>query len=496
MSHPLSSQVRAGLYQRISRDDDTATHEGVDRQESTNRATAERLGWTVAGVYTDNDVSATKAKVRADYQRLLADLRAGKLDAVIVFTQDRLTRKPLEWYTFADLGKRFATSAGELDLEDPDTDASGGFAAVGGRRESKLAAKRVKEAAAQRATKGRAHGRAPFGWRREVAISRGRVVDSWDVLEPAEAAFIQHAAAELLRGISLRTIAAEANAGAVKPRPYVFTKGRHAGITAVQTWSTSQLKALLLRASNAGLRTHRGEALDGVVAEWPPILDMPTYNRLLLVLKDPSRRTNDAGSTPRYLLSGTMANCSVCPDGGRINVVTGGSRASRRSAYVCVGKPGAKGCYQRHWIEDMDAYIGELVEARLADPVLAKVSPEVQLEIDALYEQIDGARAEQAEAGALVAAKAITLGQLVAINAGITTTVAELEERISALRPQLGITVELPDGWDGADLFTKRATIRQVFDRIELVPSAYSGKVRTADTIDEEVRVVFRGAVT
>jgi DNA invertase Pin-like site-specific DNA recombinase len=443
-------------------------------------------------LFDENNTSATKGlDKRPEYLRMLEEIKAGRIAGVMVFLQDRAWRDTDELSAFLKLGVRFATSStGEANLDDPDSLAAIKIATVNAEREVKVAGRRIAKASAQRAKAGKAHGRAPFGWRREVAISRGRVVDSWDELDEAEAGLIRHIAKELIDGKSLRSIAIEANQGDVKPRPYVYTKGRYAGRESVQAWSTQQLKVLLLRESNAGLRRHRGAVLDGVVGDWPAILDVQTFNRIRLILKDPSRRTNDAGSAPRYLLSG-LAVCSVCPDGGRINVVTGGKRG-RRPAYVCVGKPGAKGCLQRHWIDDVDNYVGELVEGRLADPAFSRAAPEAQAEIDELYARIDEIKAEQAEAGKLRKAKRITLAQLVDLNADYEEEIGALEDKISALRPATATDVDLPAGWAGADLLTKRAVVSRLFARIELVPSKIDGRIRTDETIDQELEVSYR----
>ena len=82
----------AAVYTRISSDPD-GTQLGVDRQEQDCRALAEELGWTVAEVYQDNDVSAFSTKPRPAYERMLADLREGHRDGVLCYHIDRLTRR-------------------------------------------------------------------------------------------------------------------------------------------------------------------------------------------------------------------------------------------------------------------------------------------------------------------------------------------------------------------------------------------------------------------
>jgi site-specific DNA recombinase len=77
----------------------------------------------VAEVYTDNDVSAYSGKPRPSWTRLLADVQAGRLDAVVGWHVDRLTRSPRELEDVIDMADRYglelATVTGEVDLSKP-----------------------------------------------------------------------------------------------------------------------------------------------------------------------------------------------------------------------------------------------------------------------------------------------------------------------------------------------------------------------------------------
>ncbi|MCG2622703.1 recombinase family protein [Arthrobacter sp. I2-34] len=110
------------VYVRISRDDE-GTALGVARQLADCTAEAERRGWPVAQVFEDNDVSATKTKVRPEYARMLQAIEVGVIDAVIVWDVDRLTRTPAELERFIDLADRhrlaLASIGGEVDLATP-----------------------------------------------------------------------------------------------------------------------------------------------------------------------------------------------------------------------------------------------------------------------------------------------------------------------------------------------------------------------------------------
>jgi site-specific DNA recombinase len=75
---------------------------GVERQEEDCLAIAQRLGWTVVDRYIDNDTGASRysKKVRKHYLRLLADIEARQLDAVVIWMEDRLQRQVNELAEF------------------------------------------------------------------------------------------------------------------------------------------------------------------------------------------------------------------------------------------------------------------------------------------------------------------------------------------------------------------------------------------------------------
>lgn len=79
---------RAAVYVRVSQDR-AGEGLGVERQREDCLVLAERLGWEVRDVYADNDVSAHSRKPRPEYQRLVRDIEAGEVDAVVAYRPDR-----------------------------------------------------------------------------------------------------------------------------------------------------------------------------------------------------------------------------------------------------------------------------------------------------------------------------------------------------------------------------------------------------------------------
>ena len=86
--------MRIGIYTRLSRDPD-GTQTATTRQANDCRAFAEREGWEVAKVYEDADLSGFRpGVVRPDFERMLEDIEARRIDGVLVWKLDRLSRQP------------------------------------------------------------------------------------------------------------------------------------------------------------------------------------------------------------------------------------------------------------------------------------------------------------------------------------------------------------------------------------------------------------------
>ena len=85
--------MRVAIYARISADK-TGAGLGVERQIEDCEKLAADNGWIVVARHSDNDISAYSGKPRPGYKALLDGIKAGEYDAVIVWHQDRLLRRP------------------------------------------------------------------------------------------------------------------------------------------------------------------------------------------------------------------------------------------------------------------------------------------------------------------------------------------------------------------------------------------------------------------
>ena len=83
--------LKIAIYCRIS-DDRDGTGLGVERQEIDCRALAESSGRDVEEIFIDNDISAYSGKLRPRYQAMMAQLREGQFDGLVIYATHRLYR--------------------------------------------------------------------------------------------------------------------------------------------------------------------------------------------------------------------------------------------------------------------------------------------------------------------------------------------------------------------------------------------------------------------
>jgi DNA invertase Pin-like site-specific DNA recombinase len=294
--------MEAAVYLRQSVDrygDELA----INRQREDCLKLCEGRGW-IPHEYVDNDKSATRGR-RPAYEKMLDDIRAGLVGAVVVWDLDRLHRRPMELEHFIDLADdkhlALASVGGDADLS---TDNGRLFARIKGavaRAEIERKSARQKRAARQRAEAGIWYGPRPFGY-----TEAGTLVET-------EAAAVRGAYSAILSNASLYSIAAQWNSAGIKT-----TQGN--------TWTGRSVKQMMMRPRYAGFRFYRDEILGK--AEWPAIVPEELWHAVHDLLTDPSRRVRCVGR--KYLLTG-IARCGKC--GG--TVATGVKARAGRVVYTC-----------------------------------------------------------------------------------------------------------------------------------------------------------------
>lgn len=427
---------RAVIYTRMSKDRAGAGL-GVDRQRQDCADLADRLGWTIVGHHSDNDLSAYSGKPRPGYRALLDDLKHGRADAVVIWHTDRLHRRPVELEQYIDVcdprGVMTQTvKAGPLDLATPSGRMVARMLGSAGRYEVEHMIERQQAAKLQAATAGRwKGGRRPFGYEADGVRIR-----------ESEAVEIERATHDLLAGMSLHAIARDWNA-----RGVTTSTGA--------PWKPTEVRKLLARPRNAGLMEHRGEVVGR--AEWPALIEEQLWQAARALLADESRRTT-TGNARRWL-GGGLYLCGVC--GATLRATTGGTARGRGSvaAYRC-----EQGSHVVRRCDALDAFVESLVVRRLSQPDVADLGPAVAtVDMAAVHVERLAVHARLEELVDRFTAGHITAQQL---ERGTTTLRAQLDDLDRQLAVVAGTSAldgvtgpAAADVWPSLDLSRRRAIV-------------------------------------
>jgi len=166
MSNPRIAQqerpVRAALYARVS------THNGQnpEMQLAELRSYCERRGWTVFSEYVDRGISGAKER-RPQLDRLLADCRKRRVDAVVVYRYDRFARSLRQLVNaldeFRSLGVDFVSLHEGVDTSTPNGRLVFGIFATIAEFERELIRDRVRSGLAAARNRGAKLGRPAKG---------------------------------------------------------------------------------------------------------------------------------------------------------------------------------------------------------------------------------------------------------------------------------------------------------------------------------------------
>lgn len=337
----MPKATKAAIYARISRDL-TGEGLGVERQLVDSRKIAADRGWTVAEEYVDNDISAFSGKHRPAYERLLADIAAGRRDAVIVYNLDRLTRSSLELEEFTVVSRaagvdQLVAVTGDMDLGNDDGMFMARVLAAVATKESARKSARLERKALETAEAGKPNGGVrPFGYEKD------------------QLTIVEHEAV-VIRELAARYLAGESSASLAR---WLVQSGVPTAQGA--TWQTSTVRQILVSPRIAGLRSHRGIVIGE--AQWPAIVTPEQHRQLVAAF---ARKTPNGKRTPRrYLLSG-MLRCGKCGN----KLFSSARRDSRR--YVCMSGPDHGGCGRLTIVAaPVEEWLAEAVLMRIDSPAM------------------------------------------------------------------------------------------------------------------------------
>ena len=98
-TRPLTERLRVAAYARVSTDDEEQLTSYEAQVDYYTRKIRENPDWTFVEVYADEGISGTNTKKRKNFNRMIDDAMAGKIDRIITKSVSRFARNTVDTLT-------------------------------------------------------------------------------------------------------------------------------------------------------------------------------------------------------------------------------------------------------------------------------------------------------------------------------------------------------------------------------------------------------------
>jgi len=289
-SHTERAQQRAGLYLRISTDEKNQPW-SLGSQEELGTAYCLSQGWPIAAVYRDEASGATLD--RPALQQALADAEAGRIDVLVFYRIDRLSRDLHQLLSIEErLHEVDAALASVTEPFDTTTHIGRMIMQVLGaiaQFERGVIVDRITRGVERRVQAGKHIGKLPTG----MMLGEDRIpCADTDWLPLAIRVFEMYANDRLGSTVISRVL----NAEGLRTK-----KGNR--------WTTQAILRILHSPAFVGMQRYKGEL---VPSEVKPVIDINLWERAQKILEERGEHEYlRRGNTSDYLLSG-IPRCSKC----------------------------------------------------------------------------------------------------------------------------------------------------------------------------------------
>lgn len=210
----FSPQTRVAIYNRVSTEKKVQM-EALDVQVAYTRKLVEDNHLTIVDQYIEPE-TGTEAEHRLEYQRMIRDIKADRIDLVVVKCSDRLCRDQAEWHNFVKLHLQkkfqlyFYLDDHIYDHERDDIKYS--VQAIVDAEQSKITSKKIRDIHSNRqiyATGSKAlHICRPlYGWDRNVEFIDENTKRVWWTVNEKEATELRYALSLVEQGIGFYRLA-------------------------------------------------------------------------------------------------------------------------------------------------------------------------------------------------------------------------------------------------------------------------------------------------
>jgi site-specific DNA recombinase len=324
IAKPDFKKIRVALYVRVSTQEQAKEGYSVGEQTDRLRKFAEAHDWCIVKVYTDAGHSGANTD-RPALQQMIDDLKAGKIDKVLVYKLDRLSRSQKDTLeliedVFLPNGTDFESMTEKLDTSTPQGRLFLGILAAFAQLEREMIRERMSMGMYARVKEGKWRGgnHIPFGYDYEPALEK-LVVNEY------ESMIVKNLFEDFTEGMPLYTITNK-----MIKNGHMLHNGKV---------DRRNLRYILRNKTYCGYMKYQDEYIKGL---HDPIIDEETYEKAQAILDVNKERFERAGYK-----TGTAAQTTHL--GGLLYCARCGAKYSKsKSGSNIYGYHTNYTCYSRH----------------------------------------------------------------------------------------------------------------------------------------------------
>lgn len=354
---PVRNVLRIALYVRVSSKEQVDGY-SIGEQIDRLKKYCEAMGWEIYKIYTDPGYSGGNTD-RPGLQAMIQDVTAGRIDKIVVYKLDRLSRSQLDTLyliekVFLANNADFVSMSENFDTSTPFGRAMIGILAVFAQLEREQIKERMGMGKEARAKDGKWHGGAtqPIGYDYYPATEELKINDY-------EAIQVKELYELFLQGTPLRTIERT-----FKEKGYSHKHG---------VWDPKTMRRVMRSKTYLGYIKHRDEWYPG---DHDPIIDDDTFNKAVKLLDDRAEQYKLSGVKPgaqtTYL--GGLLHCKHC--GGKYTKQANGRTTPKTLWYMCYSRCKKvkamikdPNCKNKNWkLLELEALVFDQIRQLALDP--------------------------------------------------------------------------------------------------------------------------------
>ncbi len=163
-------KIIAGLYPRVSTEDQSRFGHSLDEQEDKLKQLCKFKGYEIYKIYREEGVSAKNTN-RPKFQEMIEDMKAGKINKIIVYKLDRLTRSIRDLENICTMLEEYNCDLESVAEEINTSNANGKFfirmLTILAQLEIERTSERTKFGLVRAAKKGHSTGKPPLGFTKD-----------------------------------------------------------------------------------------------------------------------------------------------------------------------------------------------------------------------------------------------------------------------------------------------------------------------------------------